>query len=124
MAVIPASEAKVHELAGVRFTALASPSRGSAETSVWQVEVPVGAGPGTPHELTREEVLVVVAGRAEVHLDGTSTEAGPGDTIVVPPHTPFALGNVGDEPLRALVCFPVGGEARLDGATFVPPWAA
>ena len=61
MAVIPASEAKVHELAGVRFTALASPSRGSAETSVWQVEVPVGAGPGTPHELTREEVLVVVA---------------------------------------------------------------
>jgi mannose-6-phosphate isomerase-like protein (cupin superfamily) len=124
MAVIPASEAQVHELGGVRFTALASPSRGSTETSVWQVEVPVGSGPGTPHELTREEVLVIVAGRADVRLGDSSTEAGPGDTIVVPPHTTFALGNAGDEPLRAIVSFPVGGEARLDGASFVPPWAA
>jgi mannose-6-phosphate isomerase-like protein (cupin superfamily) len=51
-------------------------------------------------------------------------EAGVGDAIVVPRDTLFEIDVAGDEPLHALCCMPVGGEARLaDGTTLVPPWS-
>src|SRR3954451_19515343 len=61
VAVIPAPSAPTHELAGARFTSLATPSRGSSDTSVWLVEIAPGTA-GRPHQLTREEVFVVLAG--------------------------------------------------------------
>ena len=80
--------------------------------------------PGTPHQLTREEVFVVLAGRAEVRIGDERLAPRPGDAIVVPAGMPFALAAAGDEPLRALCCLPVGGQAQLaDGAPFIPPWA-
>ena len=123
MAVLPAPSAPTHELGAARFTSLATPSRGSAETSVWLVEIAPGT-PGQPHRLTREEVFVVLAGAAEVHLGGVVSHAGVGDAIVVPPDTPFTLAAAGAEPFRALCCLPVGGQGQLaDGAPFTPPWA-
>jgi mannose-6-phosphate isomerase-like protein (cupin superfamily) len=123
MAVIPAPPAPTHELGGARFTSLATPSRGSSDTSVWMVEIAPGT-PGTPHRLTREEVFVVLGGRAEVRLGDAVSSARPGDAIVVPPGVPFALAPDGDEPLRALCCLPVGGQGQLAGGEpFTPPWA-
>ncbi|NYJ05728.1 cupin domain-containing protein [Petropleomorpha daqingensis] len=123
MAVIPAPSAPTHELGGARFTSLATPSRGSSDTSVWLVEITPGT-PGAPHRLTREEVFVVLAGRASVSLDAEVSVAEAGDAIVVPAGVPFALAAAGDEPLRALCCLPTGGQAQLaDGEPFTPPWA-
>ena len=123
MPVIPCPSEPTHELGGARFTSLATPSRGSSDTSVWRVEIEAGT-PATPHTLTREEVFVVLAGRAEVRLGETVSSAGPGDAIVVPPGVPFALSPEGDEALRALCCLPVGGQGQLaDGEPFTPPWA-
>jgi quercetin dioxygenase-like cupin family protein len=123
MAVVPCPPSPTHELGGARFTSLATPSRGSSDTSVWRVEIAPGT-PGTPHRLTREEVFVVLAGRAEVRLGDTVSSAGPGDAIVVPPDVPFALAAEGDETLHALCCLPVGGQGQLaDGEPFTPPWA-
>ena len=123
MPIIPGSRAVQHEMHGARFTSLASPSRGTQQSSVWQVEIAPGT-PATPHEVTAEEVLVIVAGRAKVRLGDAHDVAEAGDTVVVPPDTLFAFENAGDVPLRALVCFPVGGKARLaDGREFTPPWA-
>jgi mannose-6-phosphate isomerase-like protein (cupin superfamily) len=52
------------------------------------------------------------------------SQAGPGDAVVVPVDTPFAIAAVGDQPLRALCCMPVGGQAQLaEGEPFTPPWA-
>ncbi len=117
------SPGQIHEMHGARFTPLASPRRGAQENSVWRVEIAPGT-PATAHELTREEILVVLAGRARVELGDEQHEARAGDVIVVPPATAFALHVEGDAPLEAMVCFPVGGQARLgDGTTFVPPWA-
>src|SRR3954449_2809470 len=112
MAVIPAPPEPTHELGGARFTSLATPSRGSSDTSVWLVEIAPGTA-GVPHRLTREEVFVVLAGRAEVSLDGAVSSAGTGDAIVVPAGVPFALAAEGVEPLRALCCLPVGGQGQL-----------
>lgn len=123
MGILPAPSGPTHEIGGTCFTALATPSRGSADTSVWQVEIPPGT-PATPHQLTREEVFVILAGRADVRIGAERGEAVAGDAVVVPPGVPFELANLSDEPLRALCCLPVGGQAQLtDGSLFVPPWA-
>ena len=89
---------------------------------MWQVEIEAGA-PATPHSLTREEVFVVLDGTASVRIGSVAGLAHEGDAIVVPADTEFELSNGGDNALRLLCCFPVGGQARLDGATFTPPWA-
>lgn len=123
MPVLSRPEAHTHEIPGARFTSLATPSRGSQDTSVWRVELAPRTA-SSVHELTREEVFVLLSGSARVRLGDTQSVAGPGDAIVVPVNTPFALENCTDEPLTALCCLPVGGEARMpEGQSFVPPWA-
>jgi mannose-6-phosphate isomerase-like protein (cupin superfamily) len=123
MPVLSAPAAPTHDLGHARFTSLATPSRGSRDTSVWTVEIAAGA-PATPHSLTREEVFVVLEGVASVRLGAEHATAGRGDAIVVPADVDFELANAGPAPLRLLCCLPVGGMARLaDGTTFTPPWA-
>jgi quercetin dioxygenase-like cupin family protein len=122
MPIIHAPDEATHDIGAARFTSLATPSRGSSETAVWQVEIEAGT-PGAPHSLTREEVFVVLDGLAVVRIGAVRGVAGQGDAIVVPADTEFELSNGGDTPLRLLCCFPVGGQARMDGATFTPPWA-
>lgn len=123
MSVLTLAGATTHELEGTRFTSLATPRRGTSETAVWQVEIAPGT-PSTPHSLTREEVFVVLAGRARVRVgDAAAGPAGPGDAIVVPAGVELELANAADEPLRLLCCLPVGGQAVVGGTTFTPPWA-
>jgi mannose-6-phosphate isomerase-like protein (cupin superfamily) len=123
MPVIPAPASATHDLDGARFTSLATPSRGSRDTAVWQVEIQPGTQ-AVPHSLTREEVFVVLDGAAAVEIDGEPGNARSGDAIVVPADVEFRISNAGPTPLRLLCCFPVGGQARLaDGAPFTPPWA-
>ena len=123
MPVITAPPGPTHDIGTARFTALATPSRGSTDTSVWRVELQPGA-PATPHRLTRQEVFVVLAGRAAVRIDGLAGTAEPGDAIVVPAGVPFELAADGEEPLRAICVLPVGGQAQFDGGEpFTPPWA-
>ena len=108
---------------GARFVPLAAPSRGTSASSVWTVTIEPGP-PGATHQLTVEEILVVLEGEAAVLLGGESTSASPGEAVVVPPDTDFALGAAGDRPVRLLCVLPVGGQARTpDGSEFVPPWA-
>jgi mannose-6-phosphate isomerase-like protein (cupin superfamily) len=123
MAVIPAPTAPTHQLGGASFTSLATPSRGSKNISVWQVEIQPGT-PATPHRLTMEEVFVILSGSASIRIDGEPATAGPGDVVVVPAAVDFEILAGGSAPLRALCCLPVGGQARLgDGEPFTPPWA-
>jgi mannose-6-phosphate isomerase-like protein (cupin superfamily) len=123
MPIITGPDRPTHDLGDVRFTSLATPSRGSTETSVWRVTLVPGA-PGVPHQVTREEVFVVVSGTARVSLGEVTGIATPGDAVVVPADTEFAIGNDGSEDLDLLCCLPVCGQAvTADGETFTPPWA-
>jgi mannose-6-phosphate isomerase-like protein (cupin superfamily) len=123
MTVLPAPSNHTHELGTTRFTSLATPSRGTVETSIWRVEI-APRTPGTAHEVSREELFFVLAGRGRVRIADSTYDAGAGDTIVVPPHTPFDIANESDEPLEVICCQPVGGQAMLgDGQPFTPPWA-
>jgi mannose-6-phosphate isomerase-like protein (cupin superfamily) len=123
MPVLRAPAAPTHDLGHARFTALATPSRGSTDTSVWIVEILPGA-PATPHSLTREEVFVVLEGTASVRIAGSDGRAEAGDAIVVPAGVEFELANADAGPLRLVCCLPVGGQGRIaDGDPFTPPWA-
>lgn len=123
MAVITAPAGATHDIGTASFTSLATPSRGSHETSVWRVEI-APRTPATPHSLTREEIFVVLDGHAAVDIGGVRAAAHPGDAIVVPADVEFALTNDGETPLRLLCCLPVGGQGRLPGGDpFTPPWA-
>ena len=122
MPVICAPTGFTHELPHARFTSLATPSRGSSETSVWRVKL--GASLETaPHSLTREEIFVVLSGTVRAVIDGQVSDARAGDAIVVPRDTEVALSCVGSE-AEVLCCLPVGGQARMNGGPlFTPPWA-
>jgi quercetin dioxygenase-like cupin family protein len=115
--------APTHELPATRFWRLAAPSTGSEEASVWRVEVAPGSAP-VPHELTREEIIVVLGGTARASVGGVVEEVAAGGAIVVPAHTTFSLTAAGSEPVVALAYLPVGGQAKLEGGEpFTPPWA-
>ncbi|HMI90543.1 MAG TPA: cupin domain-containing protein [Polyangiales bacterium] len=123
MPVITAPVSATHELPGASFTALVGPARGARDTSVWRVELAPGSAP-TPHHVTREEVFVILSGRARVTIAGQVSEAGAGDAVLVPARTPFAIACAGETPLTALCCLPIGGQAVLPGGEpFTPPWA-
>jgi quercetin dioxygenase-like cupin family protein len=122
MPLIKASAAPAFELPGLKVVGLAAPSRGAAETCVWQITVPPGTS-GPPHTLDREEIFVGLSGEARVALDGADHVVANGDALVVPSGHPFALSNPGPEPFTALVVLPVGGRAAFPGGDrFSPPW--
>jgi quercetin dioxygenase-like cupin family protein len=123
MPVITRPASATHELPGARFTTLASPSCGSAETALWTVEVLPGAEP-VPHRLTREEIFIALGGEARATLDGVAHRVREGDALVLPPGVDFSIVATGEVPFRAVVCLPVGGQAVLPGGEpFTPPWA-
>jgi mannose-6-phosphate isomerase-like protein (cupin superfamily) len=123
MPIIHAAAAPSFSIENATFTGLAAPSRGATETCAWRVTVGPGA-PAAPHMLDREEVLIVLSGRAEATVGDDTYGLAGGDALVVPPHTPLALANPHPEPLEMVAVLPVGGRAIVPGQEpFVPPWA-
>jgi len=124
MPVLKPSESPVFAIPGVTFTGLASPSRGSRETSVWRVRLDPRT-PGTPHRLTREEIFVVLSGNARATVDGAAHDLTPGCTLIVPAGVEFSLENTAPAAFEAIALMPVGGAASIGGdEPFTPPWAA
>jgi mannose-6-phosphate isomerase-like protein (cupin superfamily) len=126
MPVIHAADAVAHDMHGSRFTSYAAPARGSAELCAWRLDVPAGSR-GTPHVVSREEVVFVLGGTLLVTVgDGTDApgvDCRPGDAIVVPAGSSLRVDNPGDEPASAWVTTSVGLEAVLpDGSRLSPPW--
>jgi mannose-6-phosphate isomerase-like protein (cupin superfamily) len=123
MPINHAPEVPTHELEMTRFWQLAAPSKGSAEASVWRVEIAPGTD-AVPHELTREEILVIVAGTARASIDGVVEDVEAGGAIVVPPHTSFSLAAADNRPVVAVAYLPVGGQVKIAGGEpFTPLWA-
>ena len=108
---------------GVRFTEVASPSRGTSEMAVWRSRVAPGKA-GLVHHMTREEVIVAVRGEGRVRIGEEEHRLAPGDVFAVPAFVDFALECVGEVPFEAMVVLPVGGRAVIDGQpSFQPPWS-
>jgi mannose-6-phosphate isomerase-like protein (cupin superfamily) len=124
MPVIRSSAAPQFTIPGLTITGLAAPSRGARETCVWRLALAANT-PGTPHSLDREEIFVVLAGRAVAVIGDDTVELAPGDALIVPARQPFSLSNPHAEPFEAIAVLPVGGLAAMPaGAAFAPPWTA
>ncbi|HMG24188.1 MAG TPA: cupin domain-containing protein [Kofleriaceae bacterium] len=122
MSVIQSSSAPRFTLPGLTVTGLAAPSRGARETCVWRLALAAHT-PGTVHTVDREEIFVVLAGRAVATLDGDTLELTPGDALIVPAQRAFSLANPHPEVFEAIAVLPVGGLAAMPaGAPFAPPW--
>ena len=81
--------------------------------------------PGKAHRLTREEVIVCLAGTATATLGNEVFTLSAGGALIIPPLTDFILTNGGSDDFRAIAIMPIGGQAMLTGGTpFTPPWAA
>ena len=122
MPIVRADTAPTFTLPGLAVTGLASPSRGSTETSAWRLRIAAGT-PGVEHSLDREEIFIAISGQAVATLNKRAVYLNPGDALIVPAGEPFALANQGAEPFEAVALAPNGTRAIIgDGESFQPPW--
>jgi len=117
------ADAPTFDLPGVRFTALAAPSRGSAGVCTWLLDVEPGLAPSDPHVIDEDEVFHVVAGAIRLSDDGPVVRAG--EVAVVPAGERIRLSNAGTGAAKVHVAVRAGFTAtRADGTTIgTPAWA-
>ena len=122
MSVIRGASAPRFELPGVEFTALAAPSRGSADICTWKLTVAPTREPDGAHTLDQDEIFMVLSGSVRATPGGETL--GPGDAVIVPAGDPIQLVNVGTEPAQLYVAIRSGFVGTMaDGTTISPPWA-
>jgi quercetin dioxygenase-like cupin family protein len=122
MPVIYASQAKTFEMPGVKFTGLAAPQTGSMENSAWQFSLAPNSQ-GTPHQVTREEIIIVIRGSGVAEIGTESHKISAGDAIIIPPHTDFKISNNSQSPFDGVAIMPVGAQAVIGTQPpFTPPW--
>jgi len=120
--VIRAAEAPRFELAGVEFTALASPSRGSRDICTWRLTVQPDRDEDKPHTVSEDEIFMVISGTVRTTPGGD--ELSPGDAVVIPAGDPILLVNTGTEPAELYVAIKAGFHGLMaDGTKVSPPWA-
>jgi mannose-6-phosphate isomerase-like protein (cupin superfamily) len=112
-------------LPGIEHLTLAGAAQGLSRLSVWRQSMAPGSAT-PPHQHDCEEVILVVEGSGELHLDGEVIAFGPDTTLVLPPRRAHRLFNTGSVPLKTIAAFsssPVG-TFLPDGAPLELPWAS
>jgi quercetin dioxygenase-like cupin family protein len=108
---------------GVAHATWASHDDGLQQLSVWRQTLAPGAAT-PPHRHDCDEVVLCLAGRGEVHTEGTVQGFGADSTLVLPRGRNHQIFNVGPQPLEIVGLFgatPV--PTRLtDGSELELPW--
>jgi len=111
-----------HRMHGAVFRSYVAPSRGSHELCAWQVAVDPGVR-GQGHEISHEEVFLVLAGTPTLTVDDRTSSLGAGDVVLAPAGSTVRLDNDAAETAELWVTTSVGLTARLaDGQEVAPPW--
>jgi quercetin dioxygenase-like cupin family protein len=74
---------RVTETPNAVMTTYASPTQGSAELSLWRVEMKEGAQ-GPLHVFDTEQIWTALTGEATVEVDDRTVDLGAGETVVIP----------------------------------------
>lgn len=78
--------------------------QGNKQQSLAEAIIRVGEQTQLHRHLKSEELYHVTAGQGVMQLDDERFAITPGDTVAIPPGTPHAVKNTGNEPLRILCC--------------------
>ncbi len=87
-----------------RSTLGTTPDGGATASSTSLLEVEPGCALPR-HTDSAEETVVVVAGLAEVEVDGETDTVPPGGVALVPKDVPHQVRSAGDEPLRFVAVY-------------------
>ncbi|GAA3861529.1 hypothetical protein GCM10022243_29610 [Saccharothrix violaceirubra] len=123
MHVVEETEDRTTRTAAATMTALAGPSRGSAELSTWRVRMSAGTE-SPPHVVDRDQVWMPVAGTFAFTTPDGSAEVTAGQAVVVAAGEERRFRTV-DGPAEALVCMHPDGRAGVvgSGESHPLPWA-
>jgi len=110
-------------LPGLAHATWAGEAEGLTQLSLWRQSIDAG-GATPPHRHDCDEVVLCLAGRGEVHVDGEVHPFGPSSTLVLRRGPIHQIFNVGEVPMEILGIFgatPV--VTRLpDGEVLPLPW--
>lgn len=82
---------------------LVDPAIGAERVDLHLNVITAGSPPGPYHLHTAaENVYHVLEGRVRIRIDGVDHDAGPGDTVFIPPGVPHSATNMGDGDARLL----------------------
>jgi len=123
MQIVRATQRRTSTTPNATMTTLASPSLGSAESSLWLVDMPAGIR-GPEHSFAGEVLWSLTAGSGTVRVDGVDHPLEAGDTVVIPAGElrQFTAGSTG---FSGVVTVREGEAFLGDGSSAgVPPWVA
>ncbi len=122
MTVFRTADAHAFSTHGSTFESVVRTEQGSRELCAWRLRVPP-ASIGVPHKPSHEEVLLVLAGRLDVEIDGVADYAEAGDVVLVPALAELRVSG-GPDGATAWVTTTAGLTATTaDGDPLAPPWA-
>lgn len=122
MAVLEIDDYLPYAMHGAEFRSYIAPSRGSAQLCAWRILVEPGTT-GVEHEISDEEVFLVLKGSPVVTLNGTGELMSSGAVALASAGSTVKLDNPSAEPAELWVTTVVGLTATTpDGAVIVPPW--
>lgn len=109
--------------AGLVHRTLAGADDGMRRLAVCLETLAPGAATAA-HRHACEEVIVVLAGRGHIEMQGDLVPFGPEQTIIVPPDASHRLVNTGDVELRLIAArsTPRAVVTTPEGAEMMLPW--
>lgn len=95
-----------------RMIRLVDPAIGAEQVDLHLNVILAGSAPGPYHMHTSaENVYHVIDGLVRIRIDGVDHDAGPGDTVFIPPGVPHSASNIGESDARLLEIY---APARVD----------
>lgn len=86
-----------------RMVRLVDADIGAVQVDLHLNVILAGSAPGPYHyHPANENVYHVIDGRVRIRIDGVDHDAGPGDTVFIPPGVPHSASNIGDGDARLL----------------------
>ena len=80
------------------------PTGGTALQSLAEARLPAGGSTQRHYHRDSEEIYFILEGRADMELEGTHAELGPGEGVAIPPGAWHEIVALGKQDLRFLCC--------------------
>ncbi len=101
MTVLPHASIAPLALPGLLHRTIAGPREGLRSMEVWRQTI--APGEATPlHKHDCEEVIVILAGRGRLEIEGESQGFGPETSLILPANAVHRIANTGAEPLELI----------------------